>query len=253
MAVNKNGWVAAPSIPTTVIEPIKGVRLRVVKNQDVVEIFTYLVRQFHNRVDDLTKPHPMDDWGFHYRANVNNPSQLSQHAFGKAIDLDATEHPNGIATGKTFSPKQIFTVHEILKELGGLVQWGGDWDHPDGMHFQLRPDLTPQQLHDRWAKIRTQPAKTVVKKTVTQLANEVIAGEWGNAPERKKRLTKAGYDYNAVQAAVQRKLGTKKNVTQVAREVLAGKWGNGAVRISKLRSAGYNVEAVQAEVNRLSR
>ena len=40
------------------------------------------------------------------------------------------------------------------------------------------------------------------KKTVEQLAREVIRGEWGNGQERKDRLTAAGYDYTTVQAIV---------------------------------------------------
>lgn len=40
------------------------------------------------------------------------------------------------------------------------------------------------------------------KKSVDELAREVIRGEWGVGADRKKRLTDAGYDYNAVQARV---------------------------------------------------
>ena len=43
---------------------------------------------------------------------------------------------------------------------------------------------------------------TVVKKTVTELAKEVIAGKWGNGQDRKNRLNAAGYDYTAVQDKV---------------------------------------------------
>lgn len=43
---------------------------------------------------------------------------------------------------------------------------------------------------------------TVVKKTVTELAKEVIAGKWGNGQDRKNRLTAAGYNYTAVQNKV---------------------------------------------------
>lgn len=42
------------------------------------------------------------------------------------------------------------------------------------------------------------------KKTVTEIAKEVIQGKWGNGEDRKNRLTKAGYDYQAVQAEVNR-------------------------------------------------
>jgi hypothetical protein len=39
-------------------------------------------------------------------------------------------------------------------------------------------------------------------KTIDQLAREVIRGDWGNNPERRQRLTAAGYNYEAVQARV---------------------------------------------------
>lgn len=40
------------------------------------------------------------------------------------------------------------------------------------------------------------------KKTINELAQEVLDGKWGNDPERKQRLTAAGYDYVAVQKRV---------------------------------------------------
>ena len=43
-------------------------------------------------------------------------------------------------------------------------------------------------------------------KSIDTIAREVIAGMWGNGAERKNRLTKAGYDYNAVQARVNKLL-----------------------------------------------
>ncbi len=40
------------------------------------------------------------------------------------------------------------------------------------------------------------------KKTVDEIAREVIQGKWGNGAERKKRLEAAGYNYAEVQAKV---------------------------------------------------
>lgn len=40
------------------------------------------------------------------------------------------------------------------------------------------------------------------KKSVNEIAREVIQGKWGTGADRKKRLTKAGYDYDAVQKRV---------------------------------------------------
>ena len=39
-------------------------------------------------------------------------------------------------------------------------------------------------------------------KSVSEIAREVLAGNWGNGEDRKNRLTSAGYDYSSVQAAV---------------------------------------------------
>lgn len=99
------------------------------------------------------------------------------------------------------------------------------------------------------------------KKSVSEVAKEVIAGSWGNGSDRKSRLEAAGYNYDKVQAEVNRQLGAssgsssssssnKKSVSQVAKEVIAGSWGNGDTRKRKLEAAGYNYNAVQAEVNR---
>lgn len=49
-------------------------------------------------------------------------------------------------------------------------------------------------------------------KTVEQIAHEVIDGKWGNGEDRKTKLTKAGYDYDAVQKKVNELLNAKKEV-----------------------------------------
>lgn len=40
------------------------------------------------------------------------------------------------------------------------------------------------------------------KKSITEIAEEVIRGEWGNDPQRRIALTRAGYDAKAVQKKV---------------------------------------------------
>ena len=91
------------------------------------------------------------------------------------------------------------------------------------------------------------------KKSVTEIAKEVLAGKWGNGDARKNKLISAGYNYNEVQQKVNELAAgtTKKSVTEIAKEVIAGKWGNGDARKNKLISAGYDYNAVQKEVNRL--
>ena len=90
-------------------------------------------------------------------------------------------------------------------------------------------------------------------KSNEQLADEVINGKWGNGADRKNRLTAAGYNYEAVQAIVNERLGKSnlKSLDEIAREVVRGKWGNGSERVKRLTAAGYDAKAVQSRVNNL--
>ena len=96
----------------------------------------------------------------------------------------------------------------------------------------------------------TTPAK---KKTVDELAKEVIAGKWAAEDERKQKLTAAGYDYSKVQARVNELMAkpTLKSMDEIAKEVIQGKWGNGDERKQKLTEAGYDYGKVQTKVNEL--
>ena len=90
------------------------------------------------------------------------------------------------------------------------------------------------------------------KKSVDELAQEVIDGKWGDGEARKKKLEAAGYDYNAVQNRVNEMLAKpKKSVAEVAKDVIAGKYGNGDNRKKKLEAEGYDYDQVQAKVNQL--
>ena len=91
------------------------------------------------------------------------------------------------------------------------------------------------------------------KKSVEQLAREVIEGKWSTGDERKKLLTEAGYDYYAVQKRVNEIMKEKhhKSVDETAKEVIEGKWGNGDERKKRLIDAGYDYDEIQKRVNEL--
>ncbi|QBZ73215.1 lysin A [Microbacterium phage Theresita] len=52
-------------------------------------------------------------------------------------------------------------------------------------------------------------SKTPAPSNVDAIARQVIRGDWGNDPERKRKLTAAGYDYSAVQRRVNEILAGK--------------------------------------------
>ena len=89
-------------------------------------------------------------------------------------------------------------------------------------------------------------------KSIDELAQEVIAGEYGNGEERKEKL---GSLYNEVQKRVNEILtgnvSNKKSNEEVAKEVIKGEWGNGAERKNKLEAEGYNYNEVQKIVNNM--
>lgn len=106
------------------------------------------------------------------------------------------------------------------------------------------------------AKEEPKPQPDTSKKSVEELAREVIVGKWGNGSDRRIRLTQAGYDYDAVQKRVNEILtgsseSVKKSVDELAREVIRGEWGNGSERRVRLTQAGYDYDAVQARVNEI--
>ena len=94
--------------------------------------------------------------------------------------------------------------------------------------------------------------EVVQKKTITEVAKEVMDGKYGNGSVRVNKLKAEGYDPDAVQAEVNRLCkGNTKSITEVAQDVLNGKYGNGNARKKKLIAEGYDPDVVQDEVNRL--
>lgn len=119
-------------------------------------------------------------------------------------------------------PAVPFLVHVIIDDL--------NYRSGPGMGYQVngqtgKGTFTIVDTSDGWGRLKsgagwiwlknpeyctiagsTTPAPAsdpaAAKKSVEELAKEVWEGKWGNGSERKERLTAAGYDYAAVQAAV---------------------------------------------------
>lgn len=60
-----------------------------------------------------------------------------------------------------------------------------------------------------WKTTAPATIPTTPQKSNEVIADEVIAGKWGNGADRQARLKAAGYDYNAIQAVVNAKLQPK--------------------------------------------
>lgn len=152
MATSYNGWAASP-VPAAIgiapfsvlgTKPFKDGGFPVgLKGGDVSTVFRHLVTRLHNEVE----PMMIDPdsgligygcWAYQYRANVNNPSVLSCHASGTAIDYNAPRHPNGTSVGANggggWTAAQAAKIRGILADLGGVVRW---LTSNDPMHFEI--------------------------------------------------------------------------------------------------------------------
>lgn len=109
----------------------------------------------------------------------------------------------------------------------------------------------PQMINGTKEETAESETPATPVKSIEEIANEVIAGKWGNGKDRVNKLTAAGYDASAVQDKVNELLKPKKTIEEIANEVIAGKWGNGKTRTNKLTAAGYDANAVQDKVNEL--
>jgi hypothetical protein len=100
-------------------------------------VLVHLALWFHERVERLDLG-VWDEWGWAPRP-IRGGTAPSNHGSGTAADLNATRHPFGVATARTFTPGQIRRIRRRLKLYRGLIDWGGNWSHADAMHFELAP------------------------------------------------------------------------------------------------------------------
>ncbi|SDN95676.1 peptidoglycan-binding protein [Geodermatophilus sp. DSM 45219] len=104
----------------------------------------------------------LDDWGYAER-NVRDSSDVSNHASGTAVDLNATRWPLGSRASINLSAAQVAAVQTQLQLYEGCIRWGENYSgRTDPMHFEINRD---QGTVDRvWAEIAggTAPAPAPV-------------------------------------------------------------------------------------------
>lgn len=164
--------------------------------------------------------------------------------------LWVAQYPDYVETGYQDHPWNEGTYNCLIRQYTSVGKLSGY----DGNLDLNKAYISATSWNKQAGKVKT--ASTTAKKSVNTLAREVLAGRWGNGADRKARLTKAGYNYNKIQAAVNKlvkasQMSEEKIINAVAHEVIIGKWGNGQERIDRLKVAGYDSGRVQKRVNEL--
>lgn len=176
---------------------------------------------------------------------------------GAAYEMAGTwGYAAGTAAPRPTTPtrKPVDTI--VSEVIAG--QWGVGADRVNRLRAAgYDPNAIQAEVNRRMAGGRPVVQPAPARKTVDQLAQEVLNGMWGNNPERSRRLQAAGYNPSQVQAAVNRRVGgggagraVRLSVDALADQVINQQWGNGTERRRRLTAAGYDYNAVQAEVNR---
>ena len=92
-------------------------------------------------------------------------------------------------------------------------------------------------------------AQTGNKKTVAELAKEVLNGQWGNGNDRKNRLTEAGYDYASVQKKVNELVKANQPWTPAVGDIVIFK---GATHYASANATkGYACNGGQAKITKI--
>lgn len=130
-ATSQNGYIANDRTLIASV-PVPGGKLAMRKG-DVATVLQYVAGQFHAKVEPLVWP---GCWGYAERPIRGSSTELSNHASGTAIDLNAPQHP--LAAKGTFTEKEVQTIRGILVFCEGAVRWGGDYTkRKDEMHFEI--------------------------------------------------------------------------------------------------------------------
>lgn len=135
-----------------------------------------------------------------------------EHATGRALDLMVRNEAAGDwVRNYLWTHRKRLRLHHVIWEqhiTSTTVRPGvrvkmADRGNPTANHYDHI-----HTLHFA-GKYQAPPPPAPARKTNEQIAAEVWQGKWGNGDDRKNRLTKAGYNYAAIQKLVSDGVGKK--------------------------------------------
>ncbi|MFR8334734.1 MAG: N-acetylmuramoyl-L-alanine amidase [Oscillospiraceae bacterium] len=164
--------------------------------------FAYIAQAVNDRLGQSDKPSGSEQLYRVRKSWADAKSQIGAYAVLDNAKRAADQHP-GYAVfggdGKMVYGGQsaVYTVQSGDTLSGIASKYGLTYQALAAYNGLSNPNL-----------IRVgQQIKIPSKKSVDEIAREVLRGLWGNGAEREKRLTAAGYDYAAVQQRVNALLG----------------------------------------------
>jgi hypothetical protein len=152
MVVSQNGWTANDRSVIQTYTVGKGIKVPLRKG-DAGFLLKHIADWFDANIKDIDAG-ILDDWGYAER-DVRGGTDLSNHASGTAIDVNATKWPLGVEPTSYLTIDQINRLRQQLKFYEGAIRWGGDYvGRKDPMHLEIDADAA----------------------TVTRIANKIREG-----------------------------------------------------------------------------
>jgi hypothetical protein len=147
MASSQNGWPASDEPRTIGIESylVPGTKIYIRCSKKVAPLLINFCAEFNGEVEKL-EGGALDDWGYAYRPirGQEDAGNLSNHASGTAVDLNARSHPLG--KRNTFTDQQEAKIRALAVKYG--LRWGGDYkNRADEMHFEI--NLSPLGVKEK--------------------------------------------------------------------------------------------------------
>lgn len=151
MASSQNGWPASDEPRTIGVEAyvVPGTQIKIRCSKKVAPLLINFCAEFNMEVEKL-EGKTLDDWGYAYRAirGQEDAGNLSNHASGTAVDLNASKHPLG--KRGTFTKEQEVKIRALADKYG--LRWGGDYkNRADEMHYEI--NLSPLGVKAKIAEL----------------------------------------------------------------------------------------------------
>lgn len=141
-------------------------------------------------VDELAKEVIAGKWG--------NGNDRKNKLTAAGYDYNAVQNKVNEMLGQSSAPAKK-SNEEIAKEII-RGDWGNGNDRKKRLEAAGYNYSTIQSLVN--SMLNGGGSSAPAKKSIDEIAREVIRGDWGNGNDRKKRLEAAGYNYSEVQKRV---------------------------------------------------
>ena len=148
MTVSINGWPVPPKELKKFKVP--GANRNLVLDKNAGRPLIALVADYHKTVRAIDEG-PTDEGGYVDRDARAVPGKKSNHASGTAVDINWSEEgAQNSNWGKKFfnNAANAAKVLVLKQRYGKIIQWGGDWNAKDYMHWEIKPGISVQDVLD---------------------------------------------------------------------------------------------------------